>query len=223
MFKKNQAFTMAETLLVIAIIGVIAALTLPNLSSNTNNKEVVVKVKKISANLNDAYGRSRAKYGTDLATWIRNDTSEADKATRVGKRILEFMNVEKECGVGAGCFSASAPSTISGSAFSASALSANTDMYKAILADGTSIGFTSNAVYFDVDGPSKGFNVYGRDLFTLSIGDRIWTNNTDHGASGAGCKTNDTNSNNSCADWVLFYDNLDYINCDVNATKTTCK
>lgn len=44
--KKLIAFTLAETLIVMGIIGVVAALTLPNLNSSTGDKEKVVKVKK---------------------------------------------------------------------------------------------------------------------------------------------------------------------------------
>lgn len=44
--KKLFAFTLAETLIVMGIIGVVAALTLPNLNDSTNNKEKVAKVKK---------------------------------------------------------------------------------------------------------------------------------------------------------------------------------
>ena len=41
------AFTLAEVLIVIGIIGVVAALTLPNLNHATGDKEKVTKVKKI--------------------------------------------------------------------------------------------------------------------------------------------------------------------------------
>ncbi len=56
--KKLMAFTLAETLIVMGVIGIVSALTLPNLNSSTGNKEVVAKVKKIYQNLNDAFGRA---------------------------------------------------------------------------------------------------------------------------------------------------------------------
>lgn len=43
---KYIAFTLAETLIVMGIIGVVAALTIPNLNSSTADKEKVAKVKK---------------------------------------------------------------------------------------------------------------------------------------------------------------------------------
>ena len=45
-FRKAFAFTLAETLIVMGIIGVVAALTIPNLSSSTANKENVARVQK---------------------------------------------------------------------------------------------------------------------------------------------------------------------------------
>ena len=61
--KKALAFTLAETLIVMGIIGVVAALTIPNLNSSTADKEKVAKVKKIYSNLNDALGRAQVVYG----------------------------------------------------------------------------------------------------------------------------------------------------------------
>lgn len=44
--KRFFAFTLAETLIVMGIIGVVAALTIPNLNSSTADKEKVAKLKK---------------------------------------------------------------------------------------------------------------------------------------------------------------------------------
>ena len=64
--RKFLAFTLAETLIVMGIIGIVSALTLPNLNSSTGEKEKVAKVKKIYSNLNDALGRAVAVYGISL-------------------------------------------------------------------------------------------------------------------------------------------------------------
>ena len=60
---KAFAFTLAETLIVMGIIGVVAALTIPNLNSSTADKEKVAKLQKIYSNLEDAFGRATAVYG----------------------------------------------------------------------------------------------------------------------------------------------------------------
>mgnify|MGYP002706498919 FL=1 len=51
-----------------SIIGVVAALTIPNLNSSTADKEKVAKLQKIYSNLNDAFGRAEAVYGP-FAEW----------------------------------------------------------------------------------------------------------------------------------------------------------
>ncbi len=74
-FRKALAFTLAETLIVMGIIGVVAALTIPNLNSSTADKEKVAKVKKIYSNLNDAIGRAQAVYGP-VEEWVNGKTVE---------------------------------------------------------------------------------------------------------------------------------------------------
>lgn len=73
--KKAFAFTLAETLIVMGIIGVVAALTIPNLNSATADKEKVAKVQKLYSNLNDAFGRAQAVYGP-FEEWFRGDSNE---------------------------------------------------------------------------------------------------------------------------------------------------
>jgi len=94
---KKIAFTLAETLIVMGIIGVVAALTLPNLNSSTGDKEKVAKVKKIYQNLNDAFGRAEAVYGP-FEEWFKNDNSNQDYAKRFATRLTEFMKISKDCG-----------------------------------------------------------------------------------------------------------------------------
>ncbi|MBQ3311238.1 type II secretion system protein [bacterium] len=47
---RSYAFTLAETLIVMGIIGVVAALTIPNVNKNTGRAEAVAKVKKFILN-----------------------------------------------------------------------------------------------------------------------------------------------------------------------------
>lgn len=50
----NTAFTLAEVLITLGIIGIVAALTIPSLINNTNQKELITKYKKIFSALNQA-------------------------------------------------------------------------------------------------------------------------------------------------------------------------
>ena len=151
---KAKAFTLAETLIVIGIIGVVAALTLPNLNHATGDKERVTRVKKIYSALTEAVDRAQVIYG-DIDTWFNNDSSENDEKTeRFAKRITVFMKVSKYSGF-------------------------KDDAYEVVLSDGTSLNFYNtylvsgiiSDVYIDVDidGPNKGKNQYGNDIFVFSI------------------------------------------------------
>ena len=100
--KKILAFTLAETLIVIGIIGIVSALTLPNLNASTGEKEKVAKLKKIHTDLEQAFRMAKMKYGP-LRSWTVNDSSVEDKYKRIGERITEFMKVSKTCGTSTGC------------------------------------------------------------------------------------------------------------------------
>lgn len=188
---KNIAFTLAETLLVVGIIGIIATLTLPNLNHSTNDIEQVARVKKIYSNLNDAYGHAVAKYGSP-SSWAINDDSESAQTTRYGSRMAEFLKVSKNCGTGTGCFtSGNITKSLSGST-KGKDYNSNTSYYKILLADGASVSFyigdlnakciadseftadsLSPAYYpcieigVDIDGPKKGPYAQGRDYFSF--------------------------------------------------------
>ena len=210
------AFTLAETLIVMGIIGVVAALTLPNLNSSTGDKEKVAKVKKVYSNMNDAMGRAIAVYGP-YNTWFTNDTTPAARATRWGNRVGEFLKISKSCGLNtAGCIASTYkthkthqgnPGPISGSLVGA-------NYYTAVLADGTAISFSNNQIYFDIDGMNKGSSIAGKDIFALNV-DSTTGEVTPNGAadSSSSLLTCDCLDNGfaACTAWVVMHDNMDYL------------
>ena len=76
--KTKAAFTLAEVLITLGIIGVVAALTLPNLIANYQKKQAVTQLKATYSVLAQAFERAKADYG-DMETWgldsIRGQTS----------------------------------------------------------------------------------------------------------------------------------------------------
>ena len=207
------------------IIGVVAALTLPNLNSSTGDKEKVAKVKKIYSNLEDAYGRATAVYGP-IDEWFKNDTTAEQKNKRFGERMTEFMKVSKTCGTSAGCFSSAPLLLFDGQQEYSNDLS-NLQSYKFymyILADGTSIAFNHQHlclfISIDIDGPNKGKNQDGVDRFGFFIID---------GELSPGGMSSLTGAFDDSYDiywWVIQNDNMDYLKCasELNwQTKTSCK
>ena len=191
---RHAAFTLAETLIVIGIIGVIATLTLPNLNQSTNDAEYVAKVKKLYSTLDSAYGRAVVTYGSPN-TWIKStDTTKTAQVTRYGDRISEFLKVNKNCGTGTGCFTSGAiTKSLAGNATGTN-YESNTSYYKIVLDDGSAVAFylgdggngkcnsfngdyvadSSHPAYYvcgeigvDIDGPNEGPYAQGRDYFSF--------------------------------------------------------
>ena len=61
--KKIKAFTLAEVLVTLMIIGVIAAMTIPTLNQNTKNNEMVAGCLKAYSTLSQAVERMKPDYG----------------------------------------------------------------------------------------------------------------------------------------------------------------
>lgn len=68
--KKSSAFTLAEILVSLTIIGVVAALTVSNVMINTNAAQAKAALKKAIANLNQAIAVNVAEDGFDCAETI---------------------------------------------------------------------------------------------------------------------------------------------------------
>ena len=196
--KRFFAFTLAETLIVMGVIGVVAALTLPNLNQSTNNKEKVAKVKKIYQNLNDAFGRATAVYGP---------YSEWPSSKKHG-RITEFMKLAKDCTIPSvsGCTNNSNFKTITGSDVGETL---GMQGYSYVLADGTTLVINPGGyIMIDIDGQTKGANTLGKDIFEFD------TDST-NGIVAVGDLTN-CFTNGNCTKWVIMNDNMDYLNADSN-------
>ena len=241
-FKKALAFTLAETLIVMGIIGVVAALTIPNLNSSTADKEKIAKIKKIYQNLEDAQGRAVATYGP-LETWFISDKTKKDASNRYSDRIMDFLKVSKDCNQSvSGCFQNKNYKDLDNTDHGGGPNDWPDDR-KFNLADGTSISISiepiganvcarsddstkigeSNkcgGISVDIDGGLKGRNAYGVDFFQFSITtDGILPTGIENSGAGANVTNLCFKKGISCAGWVIANDNMDYL----KATNGTCK
>ena len=193
---KALAFTLAETLIVMGIIGVVAALTIPNLNSSTADKEKVAKLQKIYSNLNDAVGRATAVYGPMEGWWTwtgtDDDYNKADKI--LAERLTDFLKYSK------------------------------IDGYSITLADGATVdcyytsdpspaypGKSYNAVLdVDLDGDNKGKNLFGYDQFEfLVIEDQVYPNETETKTNGVPAIKAGPEYYSTA--WVIQMGNMDYL------------
>ncbi len=71
MYKKSFAFTLAEVLITLGIIGVVAALTMPSLIQNHRKHVVETQLKKFYSMMNQAIMSVNAEYG-GIENWYPN-------------------------------------------------------------------------------------------------------------------------------------------------------
>ena len=225
-FVKSKAFTLAETLIVIGIIGVVAALTLPNLNHATGDKEKVTRVKKIYSALTDAFDRAQVIYGP-CDEWSKGiEDDKKARAERFAKRITEFMKVSKDCGFDDGCYSKAPLLRIDGSEYDSNYLESlkKLNAYMVILSDGVSLrfntgGHSSYKIGVDIDGPNKGKNQDGVDVFDFSVFDSNDAEVTEYGAKinqlypsfSPRFFSGDFVGPYGYVQWILENGNLDYI------------
>ena len=74
----KKAFTLAEVLITLGIIGVVAAMTMPTLIANHQKEVVATSLRKAYAELNLALQMSISKYG-DVSTWDYQSADDIDK------------------------------------------------------------------------------------------------------------------------------------------------
>ena len=75
---KHHGFTLAEVLITLGIIGVVAAMTMPVLIQNYQKKATATSVKKAYSELNQIIDRAKADYG-DPSGWDYYGEDELDK------------------------------------------------------------------------------------------------------------------------------------------------
>lgn len=100
----KMAFTLAEVLITLGIIGVVAALTMPALISNHQDKVKITKLKKAFSVLSNAYIQTQAKYGdienwtdVDLETFIDTRPLSQQLSNDIGYKFAEIIRYDKIC------------------------------------------------------------------------------------------------------------------------------
>ena len=84
----KKSFTLAEVLLTLGIMGIVAAMTLPNLVGNYRKKVTVTRLQRTYTVLAQAFERSRADYG-DPSEWNLSSYSYQEVNETNLKKILE--------------------------------------------------------------------------------------------------------------------------------------
>ena len=88
--KAPYAFTMAEVLITLGIIGIVAAMTLPSLIQNHQKKVLTTQLKRTYSVLAQAIERSKADYG-DSSGWGMEQYYNSESSTANAKEIVKIF------------------------------------------------------------------------------------------------------------------------------------
>lgn len=182
--KKGKAFTLAEVLITLGIIGIVAAMTLPALLANHRNQELQTRFKKAYSVLWNVHMRMVGDYNGVYQNFITKDL-DSDNSELVENKY-KYIDAFKKYLTGGrfctyedsylSCSNKSAPvsyKTYTGN--KDAALTQDVVLDRAIVTnDGMcfffgSARFRNARVYIDTNGTEKGPNRLGFDLFAFDI------------------------------------------------------
>jgi prepilin-type N-terminal cleavage/methylation domain-containing protein len=192
-----RGFTLAEVLITLGIIGVVAALVMPSLIANYQKQQTVVRLKKAYSIINRAMKRSEVENG-DYSGWelpVVNGT-----AAYVDKYWAPYFIAMKTCKTYQDCgYKTTTPFSHMNGANSILNVVLNNYRSGIVTTDGllyvieTAYSNTSNPsynIYIDLNG-SKPPNVYGKDFFIFT--------RTNTGILPYGYDKTETQINSSCS------------------------
>ena len=188
----RKAFTLAEILITLTVISVVAALTIPTLLQNTNQAELKTALKRDFADLSQATLSIKNDNGGSLVNVFRNGVGNALDSENLKNAFKDKLSYIKECrstnlwggnGTGAsaeGCWHAAN----NWSYLNGSKITGPINTSGLVLSNGTLVYFevySSNCtytrgqdstvcseIYFDVNG-FKTPNTIGKDIFQAYI------------------------------------------------------
>lgn len=175
---KSKAFTLSEVLLVLSVIGVIAALTIPTLIQKVSDDQNKVTWRKTYSELSQAAQLIMNDNGGSMYQWCYDDYR------CIKDKFAEKLQNVKQCGQSLGignCFPASPIKTLNDSTQTITSYASGL-----ILTNGVHLAFNHNAtmiyncwgtgdingscgeIYADVNG-FNGPNTIGKDIFRMII------------------------------------------------------
>lgn len=226
--KEFKGFTLAEVLITLGVIGVVAAMTMPSVINHFKEKQTVTALKHSYSVLSQAFTNIIANEGTP-DTW--NLTSTEDFRDLFAKYM---RNVKKCDAEGGDCQPECVHNLSTGNCFNYN--NTTKKVHSALmLNNGTVLTFWLNNDYYikdcneapngipdscmltihtDING-MKGPNTWGKDRFEFYVyKHRILPGGHPDMTSGDTFNgTCITSSGIGCGAWVLYNENLDYLKC----------
>ncbi len=228
----KKAFTMAEVLITIGIIGVVAAMTLPSVLGKYKEKQTVTQLKRFYNIMSNAFLLAIEEHG-DFDYWgvvtTANNQASNDFKNRFISYLKPYLHIIYKCDFGDSECEKDSYSIVSLDGTSHVVGGSNFTPH-IVLNDGSTIvhlwfagsdrGTPYGEVYVDLNG-SKAPNKLGVDIFVFKIQGRKFVpyglaeETTSTFKFENLCQINKTNRMNGygCAGWVLYIENMDYLHC----------
>lgn len=169
--KKTSAFTLAEVLIVLGIIGVIAAMTLPTLISNYQKQVLVNQLRKahstVAQAIEQAMYEEKAVNFVDTGMYNRCLNSNNRDSWNCQQEVKKYLKTSDYTWSSSSYFGL----TSSGSYFTKGnqSYSDYTNGPRITLPSGAYVYFSNNnRITLDVNGAQKP-NLFSRDLFSFNI------------------------------------------------------
>ena len=143
---KKLAFTLAEVLITLGIIGVVAAMTIPMLYKNFRAIIYNAKCKKFQSVMSNAIRRSVDENG-DISGWnaevVGSWVSSQKNTAAIAQKIVPYLKVSEDCGFKPNCMLVVDYKNPNGSKWNTYTNYRDKLFYKVILMDGSHVIMTA--------------------------------------------------------------------------------
>ena len=230
------AFTLAEVLITLGIIGVVAAMTMPSLITAKQEKATISTIKKNYSILANALLMAQNDNG-ELYTW--GITKDADGLNLVSSNLKPYLKIIEDCGVGekSDCAPGDNGKFKDLTGRKRTEDFSSSDYYSFRLNDGTAVAIQlktkaecisseSSCMNFYIDTNGKKYpNTLGKDIFYFDgYGNgKLRAAGIDHSPSETGWAAQEGWFTTA---WAMYKENLDYLRCPDKLEwngKSTCK
>ena len=172
---KRLAFTLAEVLITLGIIGVVAALTLPTIISNYKKQVTVSKLQKTYSTINNAFKQSEA---ANESSEFWDDPVVTGSQSYFEKYFKPYLNGATQCFSYQECgYKSNPPYKFLNGSYIYTSMDSNSlkkdrfafympdgVFYWFIIAGGAGVIIPQSVVYIDING-GKSPNIIGKDVF----------------------------------------------------------
>ncbi len=217
-FNSRCAFTLAEVLITLGIIGVVAAMVIPSIIGKYQEIYTVTRVRKTYAILNEALRLSTIDNGEPGGWNIPRTQTTAAHARKIALYIVPYLKTIKDCGTKPGCLGYDKKIKILNGADHVPDYENDDIYYKFILLDGAYVWLrapntgdsrpdSKMQLFTDING-AKPPNTVAKDVFFFTLaGDELIPNG--RGTNHADCQKRGAGL--SCTDFIIQNGNMKYL------------